>query len=278
MFLRDIDLTKLADGQRPTIEGVHRPADWYDKDSPVQPASIDLSVGRIHIPGTAEGDPGSELKPKKEHSLKPGETAVIATREQFNLPSDMLGIAFPPSKVSFKGILMTNPGHIDPGYRGPLRFTIINMGSQDFFVREGDPIVSVLVFRLAVPVQADWLRRHNGNPGEYPKQADINKPSADFVNVSNRAKEIAAREVAKAELNIKSWQVWVPLLTAILAALITVGTTLIRPAWKEPIAQVQADVKTLKDNMDFTSLKSRVDALERDLKASQSSAVRGGTR
>jgi deoxycytidine triphosphate deaminase len=281
MFISDNHLTNLVDGPNPIIQAVRRPADWYDKDSPVQPASIGLSVGRIHIPGAAKGDPGSELSQKTEHSLKPGETAVIATQEQFSLPADVLGIAFPPSRVSFKGILMTNPGHIDPGYRGPLRFTMINMGSKDFFVRQGDPIVSVPLFRLAAPVRVDWLQRHGGNPAAYPKQEDINKPSADFVNVSNRAKEIATQEVAKAELKLRSWQVWLPLLTSIFAALIvaliTVVPTWIRPGWKEPVAQVQADVQTLKANMEVTSLKSRLDALEREFNASRNPASRGRT-
>jgi deoxycytidine triphosphate deaminase len=278
MFLCDNDLTKLVSGPNPIIQAVHRPADWYDKDSPVQPASIDLSVGRIHIPGTAPGNPGSELNPKSEHSLKPGETAVIATQEQFDLPADVLGIAFPPSRVSFKGILMTNPGHIDPGYRGPLRFTIINMGSQEFTVRQGDPVVSVLLFRLATPVRVDWLQRRGGSPAGYPKQEDIDKPSADFVDVSNRAKDIAAKEVAKAELKLRSWQVWLPLLTAVLVAFITVIPTWIRPGWKDPVSRVQADVQTLKATIDVASLKNRVDALERDFKASHSPAARGGTR
>jgi deoxycytidine triphosphate deaminase/outer membrane murein-binding lipoprotein Lpp len=278
MFLSDDHLINLVGGPDPIIKAVRRPADWDDKDSPVQPASIDLSVGRIHIPGTTEGDPGSEPNPKTEHSLKPGETAVIATQEQFNLPGDVLGIAFPPSRVSFKGILMTNPGHIDPGYRGPLRFTIINMGSQDFFVRQGDPIVSVLLFRLAAPVRVDWLQRHGGNPAGYPKKEDINKPSADFVNVNNRAKEIATKEVAKAELKLRFWGVAVPLLSAVIVAFIALIPTWYRPGWKEPVAQVQADVQTLKATIDVTSLKSRLDALERELKATRNPATRGGTR
>jgi deoxycytidine triphosphate deaminase/outer membrane murein-binding lipoprotein Lpp len=277
MFLSDNDLVRLVYGPSPIIQGVRQSAQPHGKDSPIQPSSVDLSVGRIHIPDTVAGAPGSELNPKMEHSLKPGETAVIATQEQFNLPADVLGVAFPPSRVSFKGILMTNPGHIDPGYRGPLRFTLINMSSQDFIVRQGDPIVSVLLFRLAAPVGADWLRRHDGNPGGYPSQEDIDKPSADFVNVSNRAKQIATEEVAKAELKLKSWQVLVPLVTAIVTALITVAVTWIRPAWKEPVAQIQADVQTLKTTIDVASVKSRVDALERELKAARDSAARGGT-
>ena len=177
MFLTDSNLIPLLSKADADVQGVRQPADWYSADSPVQPASVDLSIVRIHLPGTDKEEPGGELNPKTQHILKPGETAVIATQEEFNLPGDVLGLGFPPSRVSFQGILMTNPWHIDPGYRGPLRFTIINMGSQDYVVRKGDAIGSVLLFKLTAPAHAGWLQRHNGKPGGYPKQDDINKPA-----------------------------------------------------------------------------------------------------
>src|SRR5580658_9219122 len=111
--------------------------DWFDKDSPVQPSSIDLHIGSILLPGTKLGMDGSEERPLSTRSLGPGETAIITTLETLNLPSNVAAIGFPPSSVSKQGLLMTNPGHVDPGYVGPMHFTVINMGREEFSLRKG---------------------------------------------------------------------------------------------------------------------------------------------
>jgi deoxycytidine triphosphate deaminase len=124
-LLTDDELVVQVTGSRPIVVGVYPQADWYSKDSPVQPSSIDLHIGSIYLPGVDSNAPGGVPRPKTEHILKPGRTAVVLTREEFKLPGHIAGIGFPPSHISFQGILMTNPGHVDPGYSGPMRFTVI---------------------------------------------------------------------------------------------------------------------------------------------------------
>ena len=68
---------------------------------------------------------------------------------------------------------MTNPGHVDPGYAGPMRFSVINMGSQDYILRQGDEIVTMFLIELSGSAQRDWLMRHGGNPAGLPSQDDI---------------------------------------------------------------------------------------------------------
>ncbi|HXH11371.1 MAG TPA: hypothetical protein VNP04_16615 [Alphaproteobacteria bacterium] len=53
---------------------------------------------------------------------------MVLTLEEFNLPGSIAVVGFPPSHVSFQGILMTNPGHVDPGYVGRMRFTVMKKG------------------------------------------------------------------------------------------------------------------------------------------------------
>jgi len=148
-LLKDDELVGYVSGTKPLITGVPQPANWYGDDSPIQPSSIDLHIGDIFLPGVKKDDPGGVFRPKTEHILGPGRTAVVLTQEEFQLPGDIAGIGFPPSHVSFQGILMTNPGHVDPGYAGPMRFTVINMGSQDYILRRGDEIVTMLLIELS---------------------------------------------------------------------------------------------------------------------------------
>src|SRR5262249_48507510 len=154
--------------------------DPYSKSSPIQPASVDLRIGDIFLPGKKEDEPGSKPKPLSEFTLKTGQTAVVTTKEKLNFPDNIAGIGFPPSSVSFSGLLMTNPGHIDPGYKGFMRFTVINMAKDDFILKRGDRIVRVLVFRLSASAHSDWSKRHPEG-SQPPKQDEISRLSEDFV-------------------------------------------------------------------------------------------------
>ena len=69
--LVDDDLKALLTGPKPFIVGVPNPSDWFGRDSPVQPSSIDLHIGDIFLPEAKKGKRGSEDAPLREYVLKP---------------------------------------------------------------------------------------------------------------------------------------------------------------------------------------------------------------
>jgi deoxycytidine triphosphate deaminase len=265
MLLKDDQIEPLVDGANPIILGITKPANWYSEESPLQASSIDLRIGRIFLPESKKDGPGGEGAPLDQHILRPGRTAAVTTLEELKLPRNMAAIGFPPSRVSFQGILMTNPGHVDPGYQGPMRFTVINMGSQDYVLRKSDAIVTLLLLRLSGEAKVDWLARRNGRPGGQPTQKDFDRLSADFLDVDRRATAIASEAVNKAELQIKRAQIRVPIYAAvasIIIGLLTVASTLIKPAWVEPLQQVKESIAELKATRDVDGLRRRVQELE----------------
>ena len=190
----------------PLIQDLELPADPYSKDSPIQGASVDLHIGGIYLPGKRTGSAGAADVPKSDHSLQTGETAVVATKETLHLPPDVGAFGFPPSRVSFRGLLMTNPGHVDPGYDGIMRFTVINMAREAYTLNRGDRIVTLLFFRMARASHASW-RQRNPNANDQPSpitQTAINRLAHDFVNVESRAKKIARDHGLKVGLIVTS--------------------------------------------------------------------------
>jgi dCTP deaminase len=158
----------------------------------VQAASLDLHIGDIYLPGKKETEIGGTKNSKLDVELETGATAVVTTREVLHLPGNIAGIGFPPSRVSFKGLLVTNPGHVDPGYKGVMRFTVINMAKEPYHLRTGDRIVRLLLFEIDKTAKSDWgLRNPDGS--QPPTQDDINLLSKDFVDVERRAETIARK-------------------------------------------------------------------------------------
>lgn len=207
MVLNDEDLLQAIQQQAPIVRGVspQSPSGWYDKASPVQASSVDLRIGRIYIPGKAGDEEGSVDRPKKLHTLESGQTAIVLTEEVLHLPMDLAAIGFPPSHVSAQGLLMTNPGHVDPGFVGPMRFTVINMGRAKYVLKRGNPIVTLLFLQLSRACQRDWLARNDGHEANPPDQSAVDHLSEDFLDIKRSAEEIAKRQVEEAGLSLKKW-------------------------------------------------------------------------
>jgi deoxycytidine triphosphate deaminase len=147
---------------------------YTDYDSSVQPCSLDLHIGELFEPPpagldankalTAETSAGT-LIPKERYALKPGKTVFVRTEEKLIVPDDIAIIGFPPTSLSTKGILTTNPGHVDPGYQGKMHLTMINMGRDEFLLAQGDIVITLLVFRLGEPVAAGYSARRELKKG-----------------------------------------------------------------------------------------------------------------
>jgi dCTP deaminase len=216
-LLRDEELHSLIVGaKQPLVSPLRTPSDWYGKESPIQPSSVDLTVGDIYIPPRNPSFPGATFSTESNCVLNTGHTAMVSTAQTLKLPNNIAAIGFPPSHVSIQGLLMTNPGHIDPGYEGPMHLTVINMGLKPFSLRRGDVIATLLFYRLGADARAGYQARYG--PPPYASQADQSlKLSFDFVDVDNRARNIAADAIRASEYQVKRWTVWASIIVALIA-------------------------------------------------------------
>ncbi len=242
----------------PAPAGATPPPDpWYGPQSPVQASSIDLHVGAILVPGVKKGELGSVLKPRNEFALELGHTVVVVTKEELNLPGNLAAFGFPPSRLSSRGLLMTNPGHVDPGYKGKLRFTVMNIATESITLREGDPIVSLLFFPLSDKATADYSTRNNlSQPIKGPTQEKVNCLSMDFLDVSSRAEAAATKVVKDAEFRAKIWAIGAPAVGAIATL---AGAFFL--AW-QPMNQLKTELEQVKTVLEMKEYKSKLDKLK----------------
>ena len=197
-ILNDKELLKRiepSNGNPPIVEGIKTPTDWFSESSPIQPSSIDLHIRGIFVPGTPIERRGSEKFPYEKYSLEPGKTVMVDTSETLHMPSDLAGIGLPQSRMAVKGILMTNPGHIDPGYTGQLSFTLINMSNENYILHKGDSIFTILFLTLSSSCQQDLnIRKGGATSNGGVRQDNLNLLSKEFMNVEQRAKDTIRRE------------------------------------------------------------------------------------
>jgi|SRR5579862_6801988 len=212
----------------------------------VEPASLDLTIGEIFIPDTQTTDWGGSGNGKHEHDLAQGHTAVIRTRERLRMRRDLAAIAFPPARASLRGLLMTNPGHIDPGYDGPLHCTVINMGHAIYPLRRGDKIMRVLFFELSQAAQTTPAAGI-GALGNMITTELLSRLSVDFVDVDKRSKTIANDAVSRATIR-----------ATVISALIPIGLaliTFIATAYFGPLQGIKDDISKVQQNFSTTATK-----------------------
>jgi dCTP deaminase len=259
-LLKDDEIVPLVEelSDAPTkipllIAGGPQPKDWFTKDSPVQPSSLDLHIGKIFLPGTKNDDVGGVGNPKNDHVLMQGETAILLTAEELTMPSDIAGIAFPPSEVSFRGLLMTNPGHVDPGFSGHMRFAAINMGKDPYVLHKGAKIVTLLLCKLSGDVKRCWTAREGLAVAPDPTQQDVNNLSPDFLDMKDRMTDTANAVFRSREWWFKLLQVIGPLLVAALAAF---GIHF------ASVRGLERDVAALKEQVKVLQVENRLNNLE----------------
>ncbi len=220
MFLRDEDIKALIATN--AIENVSdMTSDEDGSKSPIQPSSFDVSIGKIYVPGKFPEELGGVENPlTKNHTLAPGETAIVETAEILHLPEDVGSFGFPPTSVSNVAVLITNLGHIDPGYDGTIRFTLVNMGKNAYSLKARDVIHTMLFFKLNEAPKKCFRDRNpsistiNGLQGVNAEL--LSSLNTDFLNVGERASNAAKIAVNK---QIPRWS----MLTTIAVALIAAG-------------------------------------------------------
>jgi len=217
----------------------------YSWDNTFQQCSLDIRAGSIYVPETEPNDIGGAYNPKiDEHVLETGHTVMIRTKEKITLPADIGGICFSPSRLALKAVLITNMGHVDPGYSGHLHFTAINMGKEPYTLRWNDVICSMILFKLTERVQP-WgeenftLVQNSKVPrvisNYFPKLA------RDFVDVEKRAQSIAKAEIDRT----KFWQIGVPIISAVIIAALSLSQLWINKPWEKELSQLSCRIEAL---------------------------------
>ncbi|MBV7272632.1 dUTP diphosphatase [Clostridium sp. PL3] len=121
---------------------------------------IELKVKRINeearMPEYAhEGDAGLDLFSVDDLVILPGESKLVKTGIQIELPKETEAQIRPRSGLALKNqiTVLNTPGTIDEGYRGEIGVILINHGKQEFHVEKGMKIAQMVVkpvFRVTI--------------------------------------------------------------------------------------------------------------------------------
>lgn len=186
----------------------------------IQPCSYDMRVGTVFRDGQAITD--AHPKGNEQLIIRPGEVISMFTLEEVSLPSDVIATAFPMNSLSSQGLLVLNPGHVDPGFKGPLTVRALNMRKVPLAISRGEPILTLIFERIPKAANPPYLRIKPRDE----REREFNK--MDVETSMRSLSELVAldspfpthkevREIVRAH-----WLSWITLAIAVIGALAAV--------------------------------------------------------
>src|SRR5205807_205769 len=111
-------------------------------------ASYDLRLGpEIYIVG--EQAPRILNEEAAYATLSPGQFAILTCFEDLKIPRDLIAFISVRSKFKLEGLVNISGFHVDPSFRGRLRFAVQNVGPSDLRVKFREPTFTIFFAELS---------------------------------------------------------------------------------------------------------------------------------
>ena len=120
------------------------------KDKSKNPLAVDLQLGEQVFISTKElpFKLGTNDHPSESLSIKPGEFALLLTRERVELPDDMFALISMRFKMKLKGLINVSGFHVDPGYKGKILYSVYNAGPNPIIITKYEKIFTIIFARI----------------------------------------------------------------------------------------------------------------------------------
>lgn len=115
------------------------------QESNLKHSTYDLTIGEI-IPTGQTSLQHQDVDKEQIFFLEPRQSVLVLSREEFQLPGTVTGLATLRTTLTKNGLLALNVGIIDPFFNGPISTTLINFSDQAVPIKVGMPFFRVLFF------------------------------------------------------------------------------------------------------------------------------------
>lgn len=204
----ELNASEAGDPDAPLIKG------W--KPERVKTASYELSLGDEVFVTSSKTGTRELLKARGQVVIPPGQFALLLTEESIHLPTNAIAFISIKAGVKFRGLVNVSGFHVDPGFKGKLKFSVYNAGSESIVLTRGDPLFPIWFSHL-------FESQHDTKPYEGDHQNQQHITAADIMNMQG---EVASPAALKSELDtlksaVSQWKViTIAILTGLLTAVV----------------------------------------------------------
>lgn len=102
------------------------------------------------------------LKADEQIKIPPGQFALLLTEESVQVPDDLIAFISMRYGIKFRGLTNISGFHVDPGFKGRLKFSVYNAGSQAVVLSAGEPVFSIWYSKLDRKTKNVYNGSHQG--------------------------------------------------------------------------------------------------------------------
>lgn len=105
----------------------------------VEHGAYELSVGPETFLTSDSSGKKQALDQQGQVVIPPGQLGLLITEEEVTIPLDAISLISIKAGIKFRGLVNVSGFHVDPGFRGRLKFSVYNAGSQNIVLTRGQP-------------------------------------------------------------------------------------------------------------------------------------------
>jgi len=127
----------------------------------VRNACYELSLGTETLI-TSTGGTKRTHKEGDQVLIPPGQAALLITEEELRIPRDVLAFISIRASRKISGLVNVSGFHVDPGFRGRLKFSVYNAGSESIVLEVGERMFPIWFYQLDEDNEDDYRGQHQG--------------------------------------------------------------------------------------------------------------------
>lgn len=139
----------------------HTLFDHFDEGNIAQ-AAYEMSLSREALTTRDGKHVFPHAGEKATLEIRPGQFALLYTEETVSVPPNAIAFISIKAKVKLKGLVNVSGFHVDPGFKGRLKFSVYNAGNRVIVLEYGRPTFLIWFADLDGVTEHPYNGTHNG--------------------------------------------------------------------------------------------------------------------
>lgn len=159
-------------------------------------SAYELGVGSEAFVSSHVGQITTQLPEGAKVVIPPGQFGLLVTRETVYVPPNAIAFISMRAGIKFQGLVNVSGFHVDPGYRGRLKFAVYNAGSRDIVLDQDQRVFMIWFADLddAVPDPYSAPRADGsaGAQGNAITSVDVSRMLGEVASPAELKKQLDA--------------------------------------------------------------------------------------
>lgn len=164
----------------------------------IKSSAYELSLGEECFLTSDKDNTKDRLENHDQVCIPPGQFGLLISEEVVEVPLDAIAFISIKAGVKFRGLVNVSGFHVDPGFKGKLKFSVFNAGGQ--------PIVLQRNQRVFLIWYADLDREtKSAYSGAHQNQSQITGEDVMRIQGEIASPAVLAKKISDLEVYVKVW-------------------------------------------------------------------------